>query len=168
MIPKITLATLVLMIMGCGVRNEREAVLFTSNVSQKQFDRSLFNVFVNNQLILSDSVNNQYLSSHWKEAKIKIPADDFELRVAVIGEGFRLEKDTVVGSADSMKLFVRFNFSPYYKRYKNPEIYRYLPSETTRFKEIADSLYAGKVLLNSSEYLNDTFPLQQHLEISIE
>lgn len=164
--PKIIVA-FILIVISCKP-SQREATLFLSNGSQNHFDNSLFKVFINDELILDDSVKNQYISSHWQETKVRIPTRDFDLRIAVSGDGFSLEKDTVVKSSDSLKLFVRFNFSPYYKRYHNPEIYKYLPQETTRFKEIADSLYAKNALPNASEYLNDTIPLRQHLEISIQ
>jgi hypothetical protein len=168
MIRKILVAVIVFITVGCNQRDKGDAMIFLSNISLDSFEESSFRVFVNDELILTDSIKNKYVSSHWKESKIKVPKDNFNFRVIISGEGYELEKDTTVSYSDSLKLFIRFNFYPHYKRYRNPDIYRYLPPETTRLKEIADSLYAKDVLLNANEYLNDTIPLKKNMEISIQ
>jgi hypothetical protein len=64
-------------------------------------------------------------------------------------------------------MFVTFKFEPYYKRYSNPDIYKHFEGETSRFKEIADSLYSVKALPNAEKYLNDTIPLKSSIKIII-
>jgi len=162
------LAAVMLVTVGCSQLDKGDASIFLSNISLDAFDKSSFRIFVNEELILTDSVKNQYVSSHWKESKIKVHKDSFNVRVIITGKGYELERDTTVSYSDSLKLFIRFNFYPYYKRYRNPDIYRYLPQETTRLKEIADSLYAKNVLPNAKEYLNDTIPLRKNIEIIIQ
>jgi len=66
-----------------------------------------------------------------------------------------------------LKVFVTFKFEPYYKRYNNPEIYSFFEGETSRLREIADSLYSIKALTNAEEYLNDTIPLQSSIRINV-
>ena len=162
----IVIVLLVLTLASCN-KDRSTAKVFLANHALDSFDESIFEVFVNNKLILSDSVKNHYLSFHWNDSTIEIPRDEFNFRVIVRTNGYDLEKDTTVAYSDSLKLFVTFDFSPRFKRYRNPEIYKYLPSETSRFKEIADSLYVNNVLTNASEYLNDTIPLPQNIKIDI-
>jgi hypothetical protein len=144
------------------------AKVLLSNHSLDAFDKSLFKIFVNNNLVLSDSVKNRYISFHWKDSTIEIPRSEFKFKVVVNSNGYEIERETTILYKDSLKEFVTFNFSPYYKRYRNPEIYKYLPEETARLKEIADSLYANNVLANAREYLNDTIPLPRNIEISFQ
>lgn len=147
---------------------KKEAVrVYLSNHSVDEFDKSEFKVFVDNKLVLTDSVKNRYLSFHWKDSTIQVPQGDFNLRVVVNSNNQSLEKDTTVLYRDSLQVFVTFNFSPRFKRYTNPEIYKYLPTETSRFKQIADSLYANNIFGNASPYLNDTIPTKRNIEIDI-
>jgi hypothetical protein len=161
---KFVFISIIAVLTCCFPEKEKEAILFLSNVSLDHFDQSSFKVFINNELVFSDSVENQYVSSHWRESRISVPTKVFNLKVLVSGDGYEIERDTSVRFCDS--LFIRFNFYPFYKRYRNPDIYRYLPKETTRFREIADSLYVNNMLSNSKEYLNDTIPLRKSIEIS--
>jgi hypothetical protein len=124
-------------------------------------------VLIDGNLVLSDSVNNRYLSFYWQDSTVKVPERDFNFKVKVKSNGYELEKDTTVLYQDSLKVFVTFNFEPYHKRYNNPEIYKFFEGETSRLKEIADSLYSIKALSNAAEYLNDTIPLKSSIEISI-
>lgn len=167
MIRKILVAVM-LVAVGCNQQDKGDVTIFLSNISLDTFDKSNFKVFVNDELVLTDSIKNQYVSSHWKENTIKVPKNNFKVRVIITGKGYELERDTTVSYGDSLRLFIRFNFYPYYKRYRNPDIYRYLPRETARLKEIADSLYAGNVLPNAKDYLNDTIPLRKNIEITIQ
>jgi hypothetical protein len=163
---RIVIILIGLVIIGCN-RENSTAKVFLTNHSLDNFDKAFFKVYVNDNLALSDTVKNHYLSFHWKDSIITVPKSNFKFRVVVNSNGYELAKDTMVSYRDSLKVFVTFSFSPYFKRYRNPEIYKYLPSETARLKEIADSLYANSVLTNASEYLNDTIPLPQNIEINI-
>jgi hypothetical protein len=164
---RIVIILLGLIMLGCGRKDRPMATVFLSNHSRNRFDKSFFEVFINDDLVLADSVKNRYLSFHWKDSAVVVPGDDFKLRVIVNSNGYTLEKDTTVCYTDGLKVFIVFNFSPYFKRYHNPEIYKYLPHETARLKEIADSLYANDVLSNANEYLNDTVPLRKNIAIEI-
>jgi hypothetical protein len=159
----------ILIITGCNEKKQRQDNFFLLNISFENFDKSLFKVWMNDKLILTDSVENHFISTFpWNEHKVIFPKDDFKLRIVAISNGYEIERDTIISpSSDSLKVFVTFNFSPFYKRYRNPDIYKYMPKETARLKEIADSLYANNVLPNASEYLNDTIPLRKSIEILI-
>jgi hypothetical protein len=163
---RLAIFSLIIIVMGCGSQDS-PATIYLSNHSLNNFDKSLFKVYVDDDLVLTDSVENQYLSFNWRDSVLAVPKKDFKLRVVVNSNGYELMKDTTVSYTDSLKVFVTFNFTPYFKRYRNPEIYKYLPSETARLKEIADSLYANNVLPNAREYLNDTIPLAKNIEIVI-
>jgi hypothetical protein len=154
-----------LVITAC--KDQGTARIYLSNHSLAEFDKSEFKVFVDDQLILNDSVKNRYLSFHWKDSTIQVPKSEFNMRVVVSSNNLNVEKDTTVLYRDSLQIFVTFNFSPRFKRYRNPEIYKHLPAETSRFKEISDSLYANNLLSNASEYLNDTIPTPRNIEIDI-
>jgi hypothetical protein len=157
----------VLIIIGCGEKEQKHSKLFLLNVSFENFDKSVFKVWMNDKLVLTDSVKNHFISSFpWNEHEVIFPKDDFRLRIAVNSNGYEIERDTVISpSSDTLKVFVTFNFSPFYKRYSNPQIYKYLPDGTARLKDIADSLYANKALTNATEYLNDTIPLPENIQI---
>jgi len=92
---------------------------------------------------------------------------DFNLKVKVNSHGYELIKDTTASYHDSLKMFVTFRFEPYYRRYTHPDIYKYFEGETSRFKQIADSLYSIKALPNAEGYLNDTIPLASSIIVSI-
>lgn len=124
-------------------------------------------VLIDGNLVLSDSVNNRYLSFYWQDSTVSVPERDFNFKVKVKSNGYELEKDTAILYRDGLKIFVTFNFEPFYKRYDNPEIYKFLVGETSRLKEIADSLYSINALSNAADYLNDTIPLKRSIEISI-
>lgn len=158
----------ILLNIGCNKKEQKQSKMFLLNISFENFDRSLFKVWLNDKLILTDSVKNHFISSFpWNQHQVLFPKDDFKLRIVVNSNGYEVERDTIISSSkDSLKIFVTFNFSPYYKRYRNPEIYKYLPPETARLKEIADSLYENNVLTNAEEYLNDTIPLRKNIQIS--
>lgn len=163
----LTLLLTGLLFFACNLEKESVGSLYLSNISQDYFDSAAFNVFIDDTLMLADTVRNKYVSFHWEEKRISIPKRKFKLRVSIIGKGFAVTRDTVIESMDSLKMFVRFNFYPHYKRYHNPEIFRRLHGETTRLKFIADSLYENNLLPNASEYLNDTIPLRKNIEIVI-
>ncbi len=146
----ISIALIGLTLAGCD--NGLPGKVFLSNHALDSFDKSFVEVFVNEKLSVSESAPNRHLSFHWKESIVQLPNRDFKLTVVVHSNGYTIRKDTIV-TGDS--LFVLFDFVPYHKRYHNPEIFKYLPSETARLKEIADSLYANNVLANAREYLND-------------
>jgi len=158
----------VIALICCDRKTNSTAQVFLSNHSFEVFDESLFKVFANDELILMDSVKNQYLSFHWRDSVVRVPKNDFKLRVIINSNGYEVERDTIVSYSDSLRIFITFNFSPNRKRYRNSEIYKYLPRETSRLKEIADSLYANNVLKNASEYLNDTIPLRNSIDISVQ
>jgi hypothetical protein len=163
----VTCALLVLI--GCVPKKEEKtnAVVYLSNYSFHKFDKAFMEVLIDDKPVLSDSVNNRYLSFYWQDSTVKVPERDFNLKVKVSSNGAEVTKDTTVSYHDSLKLFVTFSFEPYYKRYTNPEIYKHFEGETSRLKEIADSLYAVKALPDAEEYLNDTIPLKSSIEISI-
>lgn len=156
-----------LLVVGCSGSDRSTARIYLSNHALQDFDKSMFNVLVDDKLIYSDSINNKYLSFHWRDSLIGVPKNDFKLTVDVTTNGYQLKRDTVVSYSDSLEFFITFNFKPYYKRYRNPEIYKYLPSETARLKEIADSLYSNGILSNASRYLNDTIPTKDNIEIVV-
>lgn len=156
----------VLMI-SCVQEKKQNAVVYLSNYSFDKFDKSFMEVLVDDKLLLSDSVNNRYLSFYWQDSAVTVPRGEFNLKVKVNSHGHELVKDTTVSYHDSLKMFVSFRFEPYYKRYNHPDIYNYFEGETTRFKQIADSLYSIKALSNAEEYLNDTIPLESSIRISI-
>lgn len=142
--------------------------LYLSNISLDDFDTCYFAVSINHQIVVKDTVENKHVSpAYWSEHEIKIPKTKFNFLVEIKSNGSQVLKDTTLDYNDSLKIFVRFNFYPRYKRYWNPEIYKYITKETTRFKKIADSLYASGALENASEYLNDTIPLKKNIEIII-
>jgi|SRR5688572_21906046 len=140
--------------------------LYLTNHSFDEFDKAFFKVFANDELILSDSVRNRYLSFHWKDSMVNVPDSDFKLKVLINSNGFEVEKDTLVSYKDNLRIFVTFDFYPKYKRYTNPEIFKHFSGETTRLTEIADSLYSIKALSNANEFLNDTIPLKSSLLVN--
>lgn len=148
--------------------DKQNAVVYLSNYSFYKFDKAFMEVLIDGKLVLSDSVNNRYLSFYWQDSAVKVPERDFNFRVKVNSNGYELEKDTTVLYHDSLEVFVTFNFEPYYKRYDHPEIYKHFEGETSRFKEIADSLYRNNILSNADEYLNDTIPLPRNIRISFQ
>jgi hypothetical protein len=156
-----------LSIWACNVERESHGTLYLSNISQNYFDSATFNIFIDDKLVTSDTIKNKYISSYWEEKQIPIPNRNFNFKVSVTGKGFTVKKDTTVRGRDSLSLFVRFNFYPYYKRYHNPEIFKHLTGETTRLKAIADSLYENNLLSNAAEYLNDTIPSTKNIEIVV-
>jgi hypothetical protein len=165
-----SVVTCVLFLLISCVSNKEDnqnAVVYLSNYSFDKFDKSFMEVLIDDKLVLSDSVNNRYLSFYWQDSTLKVPERDFNLKIKVNSNGFELAKDTTISYRDSLNVFVTFNFEPYYKRYTHPDIYNYFVGETTRFKEIADSLYSVKALPNAEEYLNDTIPLKSSIKISI-
>lgn len=165
-ITRILLVSL-LALLGCRSEQPPTATVFLTNQSRYQFDKSEFEVFINDALVLRDSVPNHYLSFHWADSAIAVARPQFLFRVAVHSNGYTLEKDTAITYQENMKIFVTFAFSPYYKRYRNPRIYENFPAETSRFKEVVDSLYAHGLVRNAAEYLNDTIPLPQHLSLTV-
>lgn len=152
---------------SCVRERKQNAVVYLSNYSFDKFDKSFMEVLVDDKLVLSDSVNNRYLSFYWQDSAVTVPRGEFNLKVKVNSHGHELVKDTTVSYHDSLKMFVSFRFEPYYKRYTHPDIYNYFEGETTRFKQIADSLYSINALSNAEEYLNDTIPLKSSIRISI-
>jgi hypothetical protein len=163
---QILILTGMLILFGCGTDNS-QATIYLSNHSLNEFDRSLFKVFVNERLIINDSIFNKYLSFQWKDSVVSVPKGDFRLRIIVNSNGYELLKDTLVSGSDSLKVFVTFGFTPYLKRYRNPELLQYLPNGSARLKKIADSLYARGTLSNADEYLNDSIPMPKDIEILI-
>ena len=155
------------LLISCVQEKKQNAVVYLSNYSFDKFDKAFMEVLIDDKLVLSDSVNNRYLSFYWQDSTVTVPEGDFNLKVKVNSHGYELVKDTTVSYHDSLKMFVTFKFEPYYKRYTHPDIYKHFEGETSRFKEIADSLYSIKALSNAEEYLNDTIPLKSSIEISI-
>ena len=145
---------------------DNKGELYLSNISLDKFDRAIIKVTVDNELVYNDTVTNKYISHHWEQKAFSIPIDSFRLTVSVNGLGFTVNKDTLLHADNDFKqMFIRFNFYPYYKRYKNPEIYSHLKTGTFDFKKIADSLYRNDILTNSDDFLNDTIPLPTNIEI---
>ncbi len=152
---------------ACGKKKKEDTILYVSNHSTDHFERALFEVYVNDNVVFEDIVENERLSFHWIERGITVPRSKFKIKAIVRGEGFRIERDTIIGNNDSLQIFVRFNFSPFYKRYDNPEIYKYIKGDVNDIQHFADSLYANDILDNASEYLNDTVPDSSSLEIFV-
>jgi hypothetical protein len=158
---------IIFFLVSCGEKNESKAILYVSNHSTDNFEKAFFKVYVNGDIVFRDTLQNERLSFHWTEKEILVPKERFELKAIVSGEDYRLERDTIIGYDDSLQVFVRFNFSPFYKRYNNPEIYKYIDGGVNDFQSFADSLYANDILDNANEYLNDTVPNASSLEIFV-
>lgn len=158
---------MIFLLTACGEDKWENAVLYLSNHSTDDFQKSYFKIYINNKEVFSDTVQNERVSFHWTERDVSVPKRKFAFKAIVSGENYRLERDTIIQYNDSLKIFVKFNFSPFYKRYMNPEIYKYIKGEVNEIKSIADSLYDNNLLSNASEYLNDTIPNESCLEIFI-
>lgn len=130
MIRGVVTCAFVLMI-SCVQEKKQNAVVYLSNYSFDKFDKSFMEVLVDDKLVLSDSVNNRYLSFYWQDSTVTVPNGEFNLKVKVNSYGYELVKDTTVSYHDSLKVFVTFRFEPYYKRYNHPDIYNYFEGETT-------------------------------------
>lgn len=161
------LIILMLPLSACIVDDRANALLYVSNTSTEDFEKALFSVYINGKNVFNDTVDNEYLSFHWTEKEIVVPKDPFTLKTILIGENYSIQKDTLFDYKDSLQIFVRFNFSLYYKRYTNPEIYKHIEGEISNFKSLADTLYSNKLLSNPSEFLNDTLPLKSSLEMFV-
>ncbi len=165
---RVVIVILSCVLINCGNKTDPVTEIFLANQSSDKFDLALFEIWVNNKLVLKDSVRNSYLSFDWNDSTINTPKSAFDFKVVVKGNGYMLERDTALVYHNNLKIFITFDFLPYYKRYRNPEIYKHFSGETTRIKEIADSLYENKLLNNASEYLNDTIPSRTNLRITIQ
>src|SRR5687768_13158449 len=89
------IAFVLFLLIGCLPKEEKaNAVLYLSNYSFDKFDRAFMEVLIDKKLVLSDSVNNRYLSFYWQDSTVAVPKGDFNLRVKVNSHGYELVKDT--------------------------------------------------------------------------
>lgn len=141
--------------------------IFVSNHGIEQNEKLLFDVVVDNNMLFSDSVKNAYLSYYWDESDFSVLKGEHHLKFRVSGEGFNIEKDTIISLLDSTSLFLEFTFFQKHKRYNNPELYTFFSGKIENFEEQVDSLYANGLVSNALEYLNDTVPTPENLSITI-
>ena len=141
--------------------------LYLSNHGMGDYENLYFVVTLDEKQVFGDSVKNQYLSFHWLEKDLSVKRGDHNLQVVVSNDDFKLEKDTLISVLDSVKVFVKLNFQPYHKRYRNPDLYTFFEGKIENFKEQADSLYTNGLVPNAADYLNDTIPLPENLSIVI-
>jgi len=161
----------IILFSSCGRGAEKPVTLYLSNHGTKMFDNAFFMVEINNDIVFSDSVKNEYLSHHWTDKELILLKEKLDLSVRVSVNKHVLEKDTSVllTGSDSVQLFILFEFTPYNKRYNNPDIYRFIEGEVDNysFVDLADSLYNSGALSNADEFLNDTIPPLNSLSINI-
>lgn len=154
-----------------SVKNTKPVILYVTNHGAERFDNALITIDINNKRVFADSVKNQYLSFYWEKQNLSVSEDEFDLSTHVNVNGYDIWKDTTVSfnGKDSVQIFVRFEFTPYYKRYTNPDIYSFIESEIDNytFTKMADSLYRIGALVNADKYLDDTIPLSNSLKMTI-
>lgn len=151
----------------CCKSRPEDGILYVSNYGIDKFDSALITVRLDQKIIFSEMVTNKNLSFHWDEKSFSIPSDSFRLSVNVMGQGFAVKKDTLLKPGnDRTQMFVKFYFSPYQKRYLNPNIYPHMDGVIFDFKKFADSLYRNEVVENAEYYLNDTLPISENIEIT--
>ncbi|WP_305983548.1 hypothetical protein [Roseivirga thermotolerans] len=146
-------------LLACG--KQETVTLYLSNESLYDYDKAFVKVRVDGELLVSDSLNNQYISSHWEEYQLKIPVRETLIEVEINSNNQQIKKDTVFTPSKVSSIFGTFSFDPLESKYNNDEIYKYLePGRTVNFTVFADSLYSAGVLV-----LKDTLPDKSHITL---
>ncbi len=159
---------LAISLLSCNSKQPIKGEIYLGNLSYEEFDSAKFHVYVNDDLLVEDTVVNTYISdSYWQKYTVSVPRNDFNLSVRVAWNGYDIKRDTTWAGSDSLEVFVRFNFTPFKDKYDNPEVYQRIVGDHEDFDLVgfADSLYENNII-SKSPYLDDSLPTSESITFS--
>ena len=149
-------------LLSCGERT-KEITVYLSNKSLHDYDKAFVTVNLDGKQLISEPLNNQYLSGHWDEYQIQVPVGKTRFEIVVSSDKYEIKLDTFLIFSEGNSVFGTFAFNPLERKYNNDRIYEYIkPNKKVNFKDFADSLYSVGLLV-----LQDTLPDTSHLSVIV-
>jgi hypothetical protein len=153
------------LISSCNSTKSFDATLYLTNNSPSPYDSVKFEVKLNNEVLVEDSVYNQYVSHQWQDYTAKIPTTNSKLSVKISGKSFAISKDTIVEISAGTQIFCAFYYIPYKYIYDDPIIYKYITGPDVDLKELVDSLMTQNLI--APIYRRDSIPATENIIISL-